>query len=85
MYLTVDMDGALVSSPSGVCCEGEDIQFEGKLYNNELLLQERGLIMSKDPATLQIDIVSDVMCPWCVIGYQQLAAALASSTPVGWR
>lgn len=25
---------------------------------------------------LQIDIVSDVMCPWCVIGYRQLAKAL---------
>lgn len=25
---------------------------------------------------LRIDIVSDVMCPWCVIGYRQLAQAL---------
>lgn len=25
---------------------------------------------------LRIDIVSDVMCPWCVIGYSQLARAL---------
>lgn len=25
---------------------------------------------------LQIDIVSDVMCPWCIIGYRQLAKAL---------
>jgi len=32
--------------------------------------------------TLQIDIVSDVMCPWCVIGYKQLARALeAVGTP----
>ncbi len=31
---------------------------------------------------LQIDIVSDVMCPWCVIGYKQLATALeAMGTP----
>ncbi|MFC6688261.1 DsbA family oxidoreductase [Jhaorihella thermophila] len=30
--------------------------------------------MSPDP--LRIDIVSDVMCPWCVIGYRQLARAL---------
>lgn len=31
---------------------------------------------------LQIDIVSDVMCPWCVIGYRQLATALeATDTP----
>ncbi|MDA8585034.1 DsbA family oxidoreductase [Rhodobacteraceae bacterium] len=25
---------------------------------------------------LRIDIISDVMCPWCVIGYRQLAIAL---------
>ena len=25
---------------------------------------------------LRIDIVSDVVCPWCVIGYRQLAEAL---------
>lgn len=25
---------------------------------------------------LRIDIVSDVMCPWCLIGYRQLARAL---------
>jgi len=31
---------------------------------------------------LQIDIVSDVMCPWCIIGYKQLASALkATNTP----
>lgn len=29
--------------------------------------------------TLRIDIVSDVMCPWCVIGYRQLARALEDS------
>lgn len=26
--------------------------------------------------TLHIDIVSDVMCPWCIIGYRQLSKAL---------
>lgn len=26
--------------------------------------------------TLRIDIVSDVMCPWCIIGYRQLLQAL---------
>ena len=31
---------------------------------------------------LQIDIVSDVMCPWCIIGYLQLSTALeVSGTP----
>ncbi|MBW8754980.1 MAG: DsbA family oxidoreductase [Sphingomonadales bacterium] len=29
-------------------------------------------------ARLSIDIFSDVMCPWCVIGYKQLQQALAS-------
>lgn len=28
---------------------------------------------------LRIDIVSDVMCPWCVIGYRQLASALETT------
>lgn len=28
---------------------------------------------------LRIDIVSDVMCPWCVIGYRQLATALQAT------
>lgn len=38
--------------------------------------------MTSTAPKLQIDIVSDVMCPWCVIGYQQLAAALeATGTP----
>ncbi len=27
-------------------------------------------------STLQIDIVSDVVCPWCTIGYQRLQQAL---------
>lgn len=30
--------------------------------------------LSKKP--LRIDIVSDVVCPWCIIGYRQLAEAL---------
>lgn len=38
--------------------------------------------MTSTTSKLQIDIVSDVMCPWCVIGYKQLAAALeATGTP----
>jgi predicted DsbA family dithiol-disulfide isomerase len=28
------------------------------------------------PAKLRIDIVSDVVCPWCIIGYKGLEAAL---------
>lgn len=28
---------------------------------------------------LRIDIVSDVMCPWCIIGYRQLVTALEAT------
>ncbi|MEP3441174.1 MAG: DsbA family oxidoreductase [Sulfitobacter sp.] len=34
---------------------------------------------SKAPAPIQIDIVSDVMCPWCIIGFRQLEQALGAS------
>src|SRR5262245_21994718 len=32
-----------------------------------------------EPLRLRIDIVSDVVCPWCVIGWRQLERALAAS------
>jgi predicted DsbA family dithiol-disulfide isomerase len=32
---------------------------------------------SKAPMPLRVDIVSDVVCPWCIIGYLQLQKALA--------
>lgn len=32
--------------------------------------------MTDHPEPIRIDIVSDVVCPWCVIGYRQLAKAL---------
>lgn len=31
------------------------------------------------PSPLRIDVVSDVMCPWCIIGYRQLATALEAT------
>ncbi len=31
--------------------------------------------MSTNPSAVRVDIVSDVVCPWCAIGYYQLAAA----------
>jgi predicted DsbA family dithiol-disulfide isomerase len=31
---------------------------------------------------LQIDIVSDVVCPWCAIGYGNLTQALEQLTSV---
>lgn len=30
---------------------------------------------------LQIDIVSDVMCPWCIVGYKGLESALKQLAP----
>jgi hypothetical protein len=41
LFFTVDMVGALVNSLAGVGCEGGDVHFEGQLYRNELVLQER--------------------------------------------
>ena len=35
--------------------------------------------MTDTKSPLRIDIVSDVMCPWCIIGYRQLATALEAS------
>tara|TARA_R110002126_G_scaffold91890_4_gene218383 strand:- start:49 stop:702 length:654 start_codon:yes stop_codon:yes gene_type:complete len=35
--------------------------------------------MTARTTPLRIDIVSDVMCPWCVIGYRQLAIALEAT------
>lgn len=36
-----------------------------------------------EAAPLRIDIVSDVVCPWCIIGYKQVVKALAMlSQPV---
>ena len=32
--------------------------------------------MSASPNKIRIDIVSDVVCPWCIIGYKQLQKAL---------
>jgi len=38
--------------------------------------------MTNETSPLRIDIISDVMCPWCIIGYRQLAQALeATGTP----
>lgn len=38
-----------------------------------------GNTMTDQTQPLRIDIVSDVVCPWCVIGYRQLARALQDS------
>lgn len=45
--------------------------------------------MSEASAPVQIDVISDVMCPWCLIGKRRLEKALAlrPDTPVDirWR
>jgi predicted DsbA family dithiol-disulfide isomerase len=33
--------------------------------------------VTESPKKLRIDIVSDVVCPWCVVGYKQLEEALS--------
>lgn len=35
--------------------------------------------MTNSSQALRIDIVSDVVCPWCIIGYRQLAQALEAT------
>ena len=35
--------------------------------------------MSTSDQPLRIDIVSDIVCPWCVVGYRQLAEALQAT------
>jgi predicted DsbA family dithiol-disulfide isomerase len=32
-----------------------------------------------DAPVLQIDIISDVMCPWCIVGFRQLEQALGAT------
>lgn len=45
--------------------------------------------MTSEPETISIDIVSDVMCPWCYIGQKRLDKAMASlpeiNVQVHWR
>lgn len=33
--------------------------------------------MTAEPTPIRIDIVSDVVCPWCIIGYKRLEEALS--------
>lgn len=35
--------------------------------------------MTETQGPLRIDIVSDVVCPWCIVGYRQLAGALEAT------
>ena len=35
--------------------------------------------MNEPTADIRIDIVSDVVCPWCIIGFKQLEHALGTT------
>jgi predicted DsbA family dithiol-disulfide isomerase len=37
---------------------------------------EKPMSQTSSPAPIQVDIVSDVVCPWCIIGFLQLDQAL---------
>ena len=41
-------------------------------------LNEKSMPEQPQPRPLRVDIVSDVVCPWCIIGYLQLQKALDS-------
>lgn len=44
--------------------------------------------MPQDAPVIDIDIVSDVMCPWCIVGFRQLEQALAmtgSGARIRWH
>jgi predicted DsbA family dithiol-disulfide isomerase len=45
--------------------------------------------MEADPGEMKVDVVSDVVCPWCFVGKRRLEAALASTdgsaVAVRWR
>jgi hypothetical protein len=78
LFFTVDMVGALVNSSSGVGCEGKDVHFEGQLYRNELVLQERRLLVKEESYVVEDDQVESqsdhlmLPCPYtdlsCVTG-----------------
>lgn len=34
---------------------------------------------ASQPQPIQIDIISDVMCPWCIVGFRQLEQALGAT------
>lgn len=49
------------------------------------MVVERGEVIGR---TLQIDVVSDVMCPWCMIGKRRLEGAIETfggAVDVRWR
>ena len=49
-------------------CEGEDVHFEGQLYKNELVLQERWLLVKKEIYIIedgQVESISDHLTLEC--------------------
>lgn len=49
------------------------------MRSNRTATHNHGDIIATPAQELQFDIVSDVVCPRCVIGHQQLATSLAES------
>ena len=57
-----------------------------RVYDPESGAPESG--MNTESGALTIDVVSDVVCPWCYLGEKRLAAALAEDSEpvvVRWR
>jgi predicted DsbA family dithiol-disulfide isomerase len=65
--LQYDLEASLLS-------EIESMMVPGQSFSGGTVGQQQKV----DLQPLQIDIVSDVVCPWCIIGYKQLLKALAA-------
>lgn len=58
------------------------LEIAGAIANLELMTQ------AATPSIVQVDIISDVMCPWCIVGFKQLELALGetgSGARVRWH
>ncbi len=57
------------------------VSTSGNTRENRLVLDHKPPTRKSDlmAEPLQIDIISDVMCPWCIIGYRQLEEALEAT------
>ena len=83
LFFKVDMVGALVNSPQGVGCKGEDVHFEGQLYQNELVLQERRLLVKEENYIIKdrtVESQSDHLLLECP--YSELACITGTTTYV---
>src|SRR5690606_9789666 len=49
----------------------------GSFPPDEVVVGERGMSRSPQTPRVTVDIWSDIMCPWCAIGYAQFTKAVA--------